>query len=258
MAISGELPGVEVTIRVHGQPLQEYEESLPMARERTVIRYIEIVEGQEFAIHLEAKQGTDLEGDCLAFFLFVDGQPISSPFLSPTLQTGDEYRVEGVENVLGMIQKFSFRRIKIATDGNTFDENAANTNRLGDIVIAVGHRRFGQQHPGVFRHDTIPEVGTLSEKAIKGTAVSHNITLGDAVPHPRRQESEDRSVRRLPDTPDPAAIFVFRYRSKEALKSLLIIPRTPSPIPLEDRKASTMTEAEIAQLQKQVKVRNIQ
>lgn len=39
----------------------------------------------------------------------------------------------------------------------------------------------------------------------------------------------------------------------EALKSMLIIPRTPSPPPLEERDISTLSPAELVELQKQLK-----
>jgi hypothetical protein len=40
-----------------------------------------------------------------------------------------------------------------------------------------------------------------------------------------------------------------------ALKSLMVIPRSPSPVPLEDRDIATLTEAEMRELLKRQRVR---
>ena len=52
-------------------------------------------------------------------------------------------------------------------------------------------------------------------------------------------------------TKTPIAIFVFRYRSRQALVSSMIIPRTPSPPPIEER--ADLSAEEIRELQRQVK-----
>ena len=77
--------------------------------------------------------------------------------------------------------------------------------------------------------------------------------------------------------PDPAAVFVFCYRSlgkvrvqrvsqrestnkSAALKSMLIIPRTPTPPPLEERDFATFSADELKELKKkflELKVRHL-
>jgi hypothetical protein len=71
----------------------------------------------------------------------------------------------------------------------------------------------------------------------------------------------------------PFATFVFKYRSRgrsssdtlytlhltlylAALKSLMVIPRSPSPVPLEDRDIATLTEAEMRELLQRQRVRS--
>jgi hypothetical protein len=71
----------------------------------------------------------------------------------------------------------------------------------------------------------------------------------------------------------PFATFVFKYRSRgrassdtsytlhlmlslDALKSLMVIPRSPSPVPLEDRDIATLTEAEMRELLQRQRVRS--
>ena len=52
-------------------------------------------------------------------------------------------------------------------------------------------------------------------------------------------------------TKTPSAIFVFRYRSRQALISSMIIPRPTTPPPIEER--GELTAQEIRELQRQVK-----
>lgn len=52
---------------------------------------------------------------------------------------------------------------------------------------------------------------------------------------------------------EPIGTFNFRYRSLAALKTLGVVPRTPSPEPLEWRDHTTLTVEEIQQLLQQVR-----
>lgn len=58
-------------------------------------------------------------------------------------------------------------------------------------------------------------------------------------------------TRHVDRTETPAASFVFRYRSRQALISSMIIPRTPSPTPIEER--AELSAEDIRELQRQVK-----
>ncbi|KAK5116688.1 hypothetical protein LTR62_007362 [Meristemomyces frigidus] len=49
--------------------------------------------------------------------------------------------------------------------------------------------------------------------------------------------------------------FVFKDRSKEALRNMYIIKRTPSPPPLEERFLSSLRRCELREMQKQLKAR---
>lgn len=46
----------------------------------------------------------------------------------------------------------------------------------------------------------------------------------------------------------PIATFIFKYRSKQALQQLHIIPTTPEPTPLEERDVETLTVEELREL----------
>ncbi|KAI7501743.1 hypothetical protein KC347_g9135 [Hortaea werneckii] len=53
----------------------------------------------------------------------------------------------------------------------------------------------------------------------------------------------------IPDQPAPFAVYVFKYRSLEDLRTLHILPRPASPEPLERRDPTTLSAAEIVELQ---------
>lgn len=53
------------------------------------------------------------------------------------------------------------------------------------------------------------------------------------------------------------ALYSFRYRSKEALQSMYLIPRTPEPIPLEDRPIEDLTAEEMRELLRRQKVSHL-
>jgi hypothetical protein len=94
-------------------------------------------------------------------------------------------------------------------------------------------------------------------------------SFGSEQPAPTRTFSNFSHVDR---NQMPFATFVFKYRSGgrdssdtsyalhlilslDALKSLMVIPRSPSPVPLEDRDIATLTEAEMRELLKRQRVR---
>lgn len=52
----------------------------------------------------------------------------------------------------------------------------------------------------------------------------------------------------------PFATFIFRYRSRDALKAEYIIPRTPSPVPLEERHVEDLTVEEAREHVSRLKV----
>ncbi|KAK0650601.1 hypothetical protein DIS24_g6712 [Lasiodiplodia hormozganensis] len=87
------------------------------------------------------------------------------------------------------------------------------------------------------------EMGKIPEKALKGRAVSHQVKL---------QASEPAKVREgytfVPDSNGKIATFIFRYRSKSALQAEGIIPRTPSPMPLEERPLEELKPEELREL----------
>lgn len=51
----------------------------------------------------------------------------------------------------------------------------------------------------------------------------------------------------------PVAVFRFKYRSQKSLKELLVIPRTPSSAPLEERPIEELSIEELRELTRRQK-----
>jgi hypothetical protein len=89
MAVLDLVPGLEVTICVDSQPLEEYPddeyEEVPNGEAeqhkatRTVTRYIESTSEKEFAVHLSAAKGYVMDCDGILWRITIDGKLMDSP-----------------------------------------------------------------------------------------------------------------------------------------------------------------------------------
>ncbi|RYN23517.1 hypothetical protein AA0113_g5236 [Alternaria arborescens] len=89
------------------------------------------------------------------------------------------------------------------------------------------------------------DFGNIPEKALKGRALSHQTILRAPEVIPKTTQL---TCRYMNNDRKPFITFKFKYRSKAALQSLLIIPRNPSPVPLEDRDGDILTLEESHEL----------
>ncbi|RDW87781.1 hypothetical protein BP5796_03475 [Coleophoma crateriformis] len=117
--------------------------------------------------------------------------------------------------------------------GYSGEEIRAEAKRLaavGEIVIVVLRcSNLCQTGRSVSEKELKTEItGKVHEKALKGKAASHGTRLGTAR---RIKPGIHYSSTWIDSLEDPFATIRFRYRSKEALKKLRIIKRTPSPDP---------------------------
>lgn len=117
MAVSDEIPGLEVTITVNGKPLKEYEDTTLREEERTVTRYIEAVSGQEFKVCFKVRNGAHFAGNLLACKISMDGNFVVTPILRKvSSRHGDHVRtIDGQEQAEGMMKKFFFSAIETGT-----------------------------------------------------------------------------------------------------------------------------------------------
>lgn len=82
MAVLDELPGVEVSIEVDGEPLKEYEDADREQAAETVVRYVEATSEAAFKIKFAVKnEAKTFLGDRLAFRVYIDGNFADAPRL---------------------------------------------------------------------------------------------------------------------------------------------------------------------------------
>ncbi|CAN9302346.1 unnamed protein product [Alternaria sp. RS040] len=89
------------------------------------------------------------------------------------------------------------------------------------------------------------DVGNIPEKALKRRALSDQTTLRAPEVIPKTTQL---TCQYMDNCRKPFITFKFKYRSKAALQSVLIIPRNRSPVPLEDRDVDTLTLEESHEL----------
>ncbi|KAJ9623096.1 hypothetical protein H2203_006029 [Taxawa tesnikishii (nom. ined.)] len=240
MAISDALPGVEVAVTVNGNDLKEYEDPEIDAESRTVTRYIEAVSDQRFGIRIKIPKGFEYRGDCLAFRITIDGIKTGGPgFGKHKTESGDFHTTRmGKPTGVNEIQPYTFAALEFAASGHA-TESLRNITELGVIKISVEHGVYrGADEPGKSIEKAIE---VLSEKALKGRTLSHVVKFGEAEKSQRHNWVRTKKI-------EQPTTFTFKYRSEAALKSLMIIPRTPSPIPLEERDPETLSREEMLEL----------
>ncbi|KAK5697157.1 hypothetical protein LTR97_007292 [Elasticomyces elasticus] len=255
VALDG-LPGVDVSIVAVNQPLTEYEDrdDEDNDSDRTITRYIEAVTGQIFAVRITVQQGFRSGGDGLAFYIHVDG----SKLLDCPLVRNEDCRTSAYTNTsLGCrsasdtVQQYRFTILETASDRAVDKSQAEKAKDFGTIVVKV----MQVQVSGIVKVPTdlsqnAQRPGVVSEKLVKGQSVSHSVDFSPAMKVCSRVVHKVSPVQGLPN---PYTTVVFRYRSLETLKSMLIIPRTPSPPPLEERDYESVNRDEFLELQRQLK-----
>ncbi|KAG9550739.1 hypothetical protein KCU71_g14049, partial [Aureobasidium melanogenum] len=201
MAVLDGLPGVEVTVIVDGEDLHEYWDADMEDEEDTVTKYIEAVDGAHFAVKIKVTEDATFKGDTLAFKIKVDGSMIRQPLIEP------------------------MKGRRLTEHGYGLPEDLERAKNLGKIEISLCHQKLLKRIQATYGKPDTGNGNFISEKAIKGQGMTHSYSLTD-----KTYQVDDTSKWRtkiVTGTKNPAATFVFHYRSKAALRDLMIIPRTP-------------------------------
>jgi hypothetical protein len=127
MAVFDFIKGIEVTVRVDGQALQEYDDDEIKVEpgevgeyqaSRTVSKYIEAAGDKEFSIHMSIGSPYKMDCPALYFATFVDGVELPSPVCTKTrYQSGNslDTKIEGVKSGphgRTILKPFKFSSIK--------------------------------------------------------------------------------------------------------------------------------------------------
>ncbi|KAL2032885.1 hypothetical protein VTO58DRAFT_106057 [Aureobasidium pullulans] len=251
MAILDSLPGVEITVVVDGEDLHEYQDADMEDEENTVTKYVEAVTGANFTIKIMVPKKFGFEGTCLSFHVLVDGAEAEHPLIQPRhVRRAPKVRsVEGARVSNTHIRKFRFTELETVNDhGFGLPKDLERVKELGYIRVEVFHKTVKNISKRVCK-ELQKDEGFISEKAIKGKAISHAHSLDS-------EQHEDKSTlwKTQPIIGDegPRGTFLFHYRSKDSLRQMLIIPRTPSPVPLRNRPIAELNEQEKAELIEQL------
>ncbi|KAH5442985.1 hypothetical protein HBI23_168540 [Parastagonospora nodorum] len=147
-----------------------------------------------------------------------------------------------------VFSNFAFSDLKTVDSGSrrAGDRLMKHLKHMGEITAECHYVTNLKPVPDCLRR--VPKghrLEDIPEKALKGRALSHQSTFGTPAP---AKPSFGVSSDYLDPEKKPFAIFHFKYRSRDALKALMIIPRSPSPVPLEDRYVDTLSPQEMRQL----------
>ncbi|GAB7364863.1 hypothetical protein MBLNU230_g5655t1 [Neophaeotheca triangularis] len=270
MAIIDAAPGIEVTVEIDGLHLEEYRDDDLTEDPLTANRYIQAHSRKTFLVRVNVYPGALMYGNCIQAELTVDGNRVGKVNLHE-----DCTRIfTGVRISDSHRKLFVFSELDFTEEDETAHQQDRVVTRLGQISVKLYHRnltyhdppnRAGNPNGGLRdgngmkqapRLDMPEPVGPVTEKDVKGQALSHSIGFGDKVVdygQPPRG-NRIRKIEAIACRPNLAGNFVFKYRSKASLQALLIIPRTPSPEPLADRQiafrqAGNLSQAEIVDMQ---------
>ncbi|MCJ1386483.1 hypothetical protein MMC17_009609 [Xylographa soralifera] len=262
------LLGLEVGVSVNDVELQEYEEDGGETSPNSVTKYIEAVSNAEFAVKARVSSDYDFNSAFLSFSIFVDGRYIENIGLffdewDSVPKKEWEYSVLGAirrKRKLWIVKPFRFSGISVV-EGLPATSSVRNQNCLasafGTIVIKAFRMMWAKD--GIFgpKFDDLNDLEDLihpvkiAEKLLKGSAVSHSVKLGLARTH--EEPNLISGLGYADGCNSPIALFTFKYRSKKALQDLLLIPRTRSPTPLEDRPLESLSADEMKILIRRMK-----
>ncbi|TGO35756.1 hypothetical protein BHYA_0147g00210 [Botrytis hyacinthi] len=178
---------------------------------------------------------------CLGFFAIVDGKKTSSTVICNEngfkpdnwehTSTGDRLRQPGNTK----LRPFQFSEIQIGDDA-PFSHNPKEVSQLGELIVQVWRVRkvVPVATPiSAPEQETMPINTKFHEKQLKGRAVTHATELGN----PQKISDQETFYRLeyLDPVGKPLAEFHFKYRSREVLQQMMILPQDQALTPKVSR-----------------------
>ncbi|KAJ0124949.1 hypothetical protein J7T55_006292 [Diaporthe amygdali] len=231
MAILEDL-GLEVKVLVNNSPLQEYEDNDTESTDdgfgdeiRKCRRYVEVVGDTEFGVQFRVTPNSNYLNSNRQRFRFeidLDDHEELRGFLLRS--KGEPVLIEGQVDYDG--QTYAMRKFRFATMSTVDDDDMMRVEKDKEIAGLLGLIRVRVWRAEVIESNlpgspsqTIGFDETelqLAEKALKGKALSHRVTLSDAVPTIGTTYATSTFV---DPVNVPLAVFYFKYRSKCRLLS---------------------------------------
>ncbi|KAF7194544.1 hypothetical protein HII31_04050 [Pseudocercospora fuligena] len=245
--------GLTVELTSAGQSLQEYEDEDSTVG-ATASAYVEVDEGSNFVVRVTATQkiAPSLE-DRLRVQVNLDGKfAIAMVYsLHKNLHGETTWILEGRDKNTSrgvVMERFQFAHLQ-TNDGPLGKEKVEAFKNLGEVKVTCTFvRQKGESY--VVQDDSSrfesAFASNIPEKFLKGKAISSHATLG---PQELRMGPPLTTVSvDYPYGKDPLATYIFKYRSRRDLQIEGIIPRSPSPTPLEDRDPDDLNPDEAREL----------
>ncbi|KAF7521556.1 hypothetical protein G7054_g12413 [Neopestalotiopsis clavispora] len=249
--INEDVPGLEVAVQINGADVKEYDAPDAGDEDRdipTVTKYIECIDNAFFEIRMKIDHHYDWRhgkgSHCLSCQGHVDGHWVSGKIVSEATTASIRGR-DTVDNAgVAVLHKLQFASIRTVDDAKKerVEKDMKTAKDMGLIEVKFlrgtqhGTIAFSKQHRQ-------PDKFEFAEKALKGKAISHGTTFR-ATERSRLPRYVD--FRELPeDGGQPIAIFRFMYRSRDALKREMVIPRSPTPSP---PRFNALSDAELRRL----------
>ncbi|TKA73742.1 hypothetical protein B0A55_05459 [Friedmanniomyces simplex] len=245
MAIHPDLPGLEVTVDVGDEDLLEYDDDdeIDHANPPTLVKHVEAVSGAEFGFAFRFDSEVyPFADNSLAIRYFVDGRNEGGLTYQPRqIRQSRRHIIRGTVRGKGngrVLQAMMFSELSITEDG--LPTNLVGSGKLQDL----GTFKIKCYKADIERIAPVKQKSRKSKNS-KAPAAGVSAMLGASVPCPSSNvPSTTRTVRKG----GPLAIFEFRYRSRAALQALRVIPRTSSPVPLEDHPVDELSQEEMREL----------
>ncbi|KAF3036907.1 hypothetical protein E8E12_003396 [Didymella heteroderae] len=248
MAIAPAVPGLDVTVEVNNVALPEYQyenedayqygdkEAISAGHEDSacsVTKYLEVPSGAEFSVRWVLKEPFDNTLPTHAQVM-LDGSYLNVPFQ----ETGDKDDARGYkymktvseENGQVFTQTFRFSELEIDDQPHPTEGLKRQLEGIGTITIYM-YFVIGEQqiyNPNVPRLE-LSQLDPMNEKVnqkcapVRGDVLTHQASLSEP------QAMLGSAFHEVQTEKEPFACYTSHYRSTRALKSLGIIPRTPSP-----------------------------
>ncbi|TRX92701.1 hypothetical protein FHL15_006375 [Xylaria flabelliformis] len=242
MAIHDDVPGLEVTVRCNEEPLHELEDpnahdSNDAATYPSITKYIECVDDAEFDVTIEVSSDYQwgYRNHVLVAYIYVDGKYIRGVIISSQdtcYGRPFNYCVKGPEFPSStdswVLRKFKFTAVKTVDD--TQKERVERDMKVAKDLGLIEIKFYRKILCGSITYNGASHTKSgaleLAEKSIKGGGISHGTSYGrrETIKKPKAYD-----VSSIAEDAGPILIMKFLYRSRDALKRELIIPRSPSP-----------------------------
>ncbi|KAG5983439.1 hypothetical protein E4U55_008149 [Claviceps digitariae] len=280
MAVLDQIPQIDVSVHINGRPAKEYpppdqnDDHAPAHPHPDVHIhecYIESQSGQTYTVNVSVSpEFNNITIDAVLCRLSVDGCHINGVVLenSKGLVRTRQYCFKGPYSRSATSKRVVNHKLTFSPVTTVEETSSTILKRDAKIVAALGMIVLEISTCKVKGYDSLQlhrrkekKAFTIAEKSMKGKELSHGTTFtkGDVMTAvPRRVRIHDEK---------PIAKYIFRYRSRSALQSEMILPHDlPIQEPSVSNQVLSMTDDEVRALaekylrvkreQQQVKLEN--